>query len=594
VQKRTPQPTHRAVTASTPNCTSEDYTVQYNGRVRIAIYMRISTDEEHQPFSLGAQAERLDSYVRSQDGWEVVRRFTDQMSGSTVARPQLQRALAEARLGRFDLLLVYRVDRLSRSVRGLAQVLEDLDQANVVFRSATEPFDTGSPAGRMMVQMLGVFAEFERATIIDRVIAGMERKAARGGWLGGTIPFGYRRNPETDTLEPEESEAPLVPVLYDLYVNKRLGCRAVANWLNERGHRTREGRNWSHMTTMTVLRNETYLGRVNFRGKVYAATHPPLIEESTFNAVEALLTERGENYSRRRSNPSNYLLGGLLTCAHCGSKFIGTAARGNRYQYRYYTCHRRNRYGVKGCPSERLPAEELDQAILAAMLEAYSDSDLVTKALVEARGRATAAIPQLKEQLAAVETDIRKTEESLERYFVAFEAGTMDEATCADRVETLTRKLSDLRCDRVGLQNVIETEAQLPAREEIEEILAEIRLMITDGTREDHKTLTQALVARTVVEGRHSIRPSFIVPTQKVRVLSRVVRLEGIEPPALRSGDGRTPVRPGVSYSLRATEYRAVTPFFSPTAAKLQQLGRPGVIHTARMWIASAPMSPLK
>ncbi|MHB8613335.1 MAG: recombinase family protein [Candidatus Dormibacteraceae bacterium] len=428
-----------------------------NGPIRVATYTRISTDEEHQPFSLEAQAERLDSYVRSQEGWEVVRRFTDQMSGSTLERPQLQRALAEARFGRFDLLLVYRVDRLSRSVRGLAQVLEDLDQANVVFRSATEPFDTGSPAGRMMVQMLGVFAEFERATIIDRVIAGMERKAARGGWLGGTIPFGYRRNPETDTLEPHESEAPLVPVIFDLYLNKRLGCRAVANWLNEHGHRTRDGRLWSHMTTMTLLRNEAYLGRVNFREKVYEARHQPLIEESTFQAVQALLTERGENYSKRRSNSSDYLLGGLLTCARCGSKFIGTAARGNRYQYRYYTCHRRNRYGPKGCEAERLPAEELDKAILDAMLEAYSDSDLVMKALQEARGRATAAEPQLKKQLAAVETDIRKTEESLERYFLAFEAGTMNEQACAGRVDALQRRLVALNDGATLLRQQTET-----------------------------------------------------------------------------------------------------------------------------------------
>src|SRR6202521_2005924 len=191
-----------------------------NMPIRVATYTRIPTDEEHQPFSLEAQAERLDSYARSQDGWEVVRRFTDQMSGSPLERPQLQRALAEARLGRFDLLLVYRVDRLSRSVRGLAQLLEDLDQAGGVFRSATEPFDTGSAAGRMMVQMLGVFAEFERATIIDRVIAGMERKAPRGGWLGGTIPYGYRLDRETKVLEPDEGEAPLVPVIFDLYLNK--------------------------------------------------------------------------------------------------------------------------------------------------------------------------------------------------------------------------------------------------------------------------------------------------------------------------------------------------------------------------------------
>src|SRR5438093_88798 len=107
-------------------------------------------------------------------------------SNNRAVRPAL--SLADARAKRYDMLLVYRVDRLCRSVRALAQLLEELDQAGVSFRSATEPFDTGDAAGRMMVQMLGVFAEFERATLVDRVIAGMERKAARGEWLGGHAP----------------------------------------------------------------------------------------------------------------------------------------------------------------------------------------------------------------------------------------------------------------------------------------------------------------------------------------------------------------------------------------------------------------------
>ena len=124
--------------------------------MRVATYIRISTDEDHQPYSLEAQAERLAAYVKSQPDWELARRFSDQASGATTERPELQRALAEARAGRFDLLLVYRVDRFSRSVRGLAQLLEDLDAAGVAFRSATEPFDTTNAAGRMMDQMLGV------------------------------------------------------------------------------------------------------------------------------------------------------------------------------------------------------------------------------------------------------------------------------------------------------------------------------------------------------------------------------------------------------------------------------------------------------
>ena len=197
--------------------------------MRVAIYTRISTDEEHQPYSLESQASRLGSYIDSQEGWELVRTFTDTMTGATTERPGLKRMLSEARAARFDLLLVYRVDRFSRSVRGLAQLLEDLDRAGVAFRSATEPFDTTTAAGRMMVQMLGVFAEFERATIVDRVIAGMERKAARGEWAAGGPPFGYRIDAQSGHLVVVEDQAALVPVIFDLYLSRRMGARAVAN-----------------------------------------------------------------------------------------------------------------------------------------------------------------------------------------------------------------------------------------------------------------------------------------------------------------------------------------------------------------------------
>ena len=149
------------------------------GDVRVGIYLRRSTDDEHQPYSIEAQDAR----------------FTDDASGATTARPGLHRALAAARAGVIDVLLVYRVDRLTRSLRDLVTLLDDLDQAGVVFRSATEPFDTATAMGRMLVQMLGMFAQFERDTIIDRVIAGMERKAAAGKWKGGRRPFGYQVDP---------------------------------------------------------------------------------------------------------------------------------------------------------------------------------------------------------------------------------------------------------------------------------------------------------------------------------------------------------------------------------------------------------------
>jgi site-specific DNA recombinase len=217
-----------------------------------------------------------------------VRRFTDQMSGATLERPGLQRALAEAKAKRFDLLLVYRVDRLARSVRGLAQILDQLDEADVLFRSATEPFDTSSSAGRMMVQMLGVFAEFERATIVERVIAGMERKAARGEWIG-RLPFGYRREEASGRLVPDPAEAPVVREIFRRYTKRLEGTAALARRLSERGYETKQGRPFHQHAVLTILRNRSYLGETSFRGKRYPAPHERLVEKALFERAQAIL-----------------------------------------------------------------------------------------------------------------------------------------------------------------------------------------------------------------------------------------------------------------------------------------------------------------
>src|SRR5205814_5586553 len=245
-------------------------------------------------------------------------------TGTKLDRPALNRALGLARAGRIDLLLVYRVDRLSRKVRQLAQLTEELDRLGVVLRSATEPFDTGSAAGRMMLQMLGVFAEFERATLIDRVIAGMERKAARGEWLGGHAPYGYRLNRDTALLEPNEAEAPVARLIFDLYTKKRLGARGVANYLSHHGYRSRPGQLWSHVSVLNVLRSPAYVGKIAFRDVRYDAPHAALIDAEVFAKAQRLLRMRGEDPSERRSNTTDFLLSGLVVCATCGKRYVGT------------------------------------------------------------------------------------------------------------------------------------------------------------------------------------------------------------------------------------------------------------------------------
>src|SRR6266540_4327479 len=138
----------------------------------------------------------------------------------------LSEALRDARLGLYDVLLVYRVDRFARSLKVLVHLLEELERAGVAFRSATEPIDTSTATGRMLVQLLGVFAEFERATIIDRVVAGMERKAARGGWPGGSRPYGIRLDVD-GRLTEEPAEFPIVERIFTRCAIDRRGAVTI-------------------------------------------------------------------------------------------------------------------------------------------------------------------------------------------------------------------------------------------------------------------------------------------------------------------------------------------------------------------------------
>jgi site-specific DNA recombinase len=228
---------------------------------RVCLYTRISTDEENQPTSLASQHERLEAFCKVQEDWRIIAHHEDRATGTKLDRPGLQAALDLARQGRIDQLLVYRIDRLSRKVRQLASIAEELDTLNVVLRSATEPFDTGSAAGRMMLQMLGVFAEFEHATIVDRVTSGIERRAREGRWPNGRIPFGYTRN-ENKELIPDERTAPVIRRTFTWYAAGRMGAAAIARRLDAE-HAPAPPRGWQPAVVLWILANEAYVGRVH-------------------------------------------------------------------------------------------------------------------------------------------------------------------------------------------------------------------------------------------------------------------------------------------------------------------------------------------
>ena len=481
--------------------------------MRVAIYTRISTDETMQPYSLGAQQQRLESYVASQEDWQLVRHFEDKASGASLERPALQRMLSEAEGGRFDLLLVYKVDRLARSTRGLAQLLEQLDAAAVGFRSASEPFDTTSSAGRMMVQMLGVFAEFERATIVERVIAGMERKASRGEWTGGSTPYGYRIDEGRQYLELEPTQAPIVAEIFDRYARRLEGATAIARWLTERGYQTRNGKPFGTQSVLTIIRNRAYLGEINYRGIHYPAPHPKLIDKELFEQANRVLKQRGDDPSLRRSNQSDYLLTGLVRCSRCGKRYLGAAANSKSGRYRYYVCFSRQRYGRTHCDADNLPADQLEDAILNALDQLLTNTPLLEQAIAEAYAELDADRPRRQIELDQLHSEEKKLETALDRYFDAFETGNLSPEACKHRIDDLHRRRSGLQQRRAELEADDKQAPTPPTQAELAQLANDTADIMRAGKPRQQKALLQALIAQIDVSSREEIQPTFYTPT---------------------------------------------------------------------------------
>ena len=522
---------------------------------RAALYTRISTDEEHQPWSLGAQCERLRAYCAAQ-GWTVVEAYDDQASGATLQRPGLQRAVADARLRRFDLLLAVRVDRLSRNLAHLAHLAEVLKEVDVGLVSATEPFDTGSPTGRMLFQMLGSFAEFERAMIIDRVRAGMARRAKMGNWPGGPIPFGYDRKPETKELVAHAFQAPVVQKIFRLYTRDRIGTDAIARTLNEARELAPGRREWTRQKVAHVLHNPAYMGLVAWENELHEGKHPALIDRATFDAAKRVLRERREHPALRRRNPSPYVLSGLLVCKRCDSPYIGTWGQGTGGRYEYYRCKGRQVRGKSYCDNDTLPKGPLESAVLTQLSLLLADTRLLERAWADAHASERERPGELRAELTRVRARAGHVEEKRTRYFHAFEEGILEATAFKDRLAELESTLGRLRSEEVRIEQQLLTSAHPPTApiDVIEELKCQLAATSIAEDAPRAKALLRILIAELAVFSRHDIRPTYRLPprTDRSDGLVRLPVEEGDSPARPIGGERSSSGSPG-RFSSRAS-----------------------------------------
>ena len=391
--------------------------------VRCAIYTRKSTDEGlDQDFNtLDAQRESAEAFIQSQrgEGWVVLPEHYDDggFSGANMDRPALRRLLADIEAGRVDAVVVYKVDRLSRSLLDFARIMEVLDQQKVAFVSVTQQFNTATSMGRLVLHILLSFAQFEREMIAERTRDKMSAARRKGKWVGGNPILGYDIDPGGGRLLVNPEEAARVREIFGLYLREE-SLRETADELNSRGWRTkswvtkkgrrREGREFSKTNLFGLLTNVTYTGQVSHRGTRYPGEHDAVVELETWTRAQELLRHNGRTGGRSVRNKHGALLKELVRCTPCDAAMIHTYTTKGAKRYRYYVCLRAQKHGWATCPTKSIPAPELERFVVDRIRAIGADESVVAATLAAARRQHEAAVAAIEEERRAVERELSR------------------------------------------------------------------------------------------------------------------------------------------------------------------------------------------
>ncbi|WP_300039620.1 recombinase family protein, partial [uncultured Roseobacter sp.] len=342
-------------------------------RIRCAIYTRKSSEEglEQDFNSLDAQREACEAYVASQkhEGWELLPECYDDggISGGHLDRPSLQRLMRAVDDKRVDQIVVYKIDRLTRSLADFAKLVERLDQADASFVSVTQSFNTATSMGRLTLNVLLSFAQFEREVTAERIRDKIAASKRKGLWMGGTVPLGYEADGRTLKIEPDEAK--IIRALYELYLEHGL-IRVVKDRAEDLGLRSRErvrgagrisgGTPFDRSHIHHILRNPIYAGRIRHREQVYDGQHPAIIDPLIWDTVQQMLKEGAATARGTKRRVTRSPLAGKLY-DETGDRLTPSHSRKNGRRLRYYISHRLVKDRSRKHPDAwRLPADQLE------------------------------------------------------------------------------------------------------------------------------------------------------------------------------------------------------------------------------------------
>ncbi|MEY6486886.1 cassette chromosome recombinase CcrB [Staphylococcus equorum] len=363
-------------------------------------YIRVSTERQVEGYSIEGQITQIEQYCQF-NGYELVDIYADRgISGKSMNRPELQRMLNDAKNGKLDCVMVYKTNRLARNTSDLLTIVEELHRQNVEFFSLSERMEVKNSTGKLMLQILASFSEFERNTILENIYTGQYQRALEG-YYQGNLPLGYNNIPDNKKeLMINQHEANIVKYIFESYA-KGHGYRKIANALNHKGYVTKKGNPFSISAVTYILSNPFYIGKIQFakykdwndkrrkglndKPVIAEGKHAPIIGKDLWDKVQARKKQVSEKPQVHGKGTN--ILTGLISCPQCSASMsasttVNTLKDGTKKRIRYYSCSNFRNKGSKVCSANSVRADVIEKYVMDQILEIVK-SDKVIKQVVE-------------------------------------------------------------------------------------------------------------------------------------------------------------------------------------------------------------------
>jgi len=423
-------------------------------------------------------------------------------------RPGLRRLLTDIEAGKVDCVVVYKVDRLSRSLLDFARIVEIFEKRGVSFVSVTQQFNTTASLGRLTLNILLSFAQFEREIIAERTRDKMSAARRKGKWVGGIPVLGYDVDPRGGRLAVNEDEARRVRAIFDLYLEHR-SLIAVVKEINRRGWTTKvwvtkdgqqhRGKPFTKGGLFRLLTNVIYTGQVNHKGTFYPGEHPAIIDPAVWGKVDERLRHNGITGGKEVRNKYGALLRGLLHCDACGTPMVHTYTVKNSRRYRYYVCLTAQQQGWDACPSKSVPAQRVEDSIVDRLRSLGKDPRIAAETARKVREQAEASVQELRAEMKTAEKELGRLQRELVKV-AALPGGNGARierlADLQERIQTTERRVGELTDELDAL------EAEVVPLQELKQALAAFDPVWKALNTGEQTRVVRALVERAGYDGR--------------------------------------------------------------------------------------------